>query len=608
MTLIVQGAILPTVLSAEPSFTVWSRLEPLPTNSDLGPGLQAQIADPLWLLGRQWQFDEFQAEDAGTPVETRVEGESIPLAKYLAGPVDAQAAVRARDYADAPLPIEVRVEREPARAAHARLAAEAGAQFLRCLVDEGMTQHRKRYLSSTAFTLDDINVPDAAADPDGAVWAMILSGRAIDGRKLASAFRPLADANYVLSSLPAEPKIPAGSAAAVRRAAGRWLRWYDESIREPDAQPQSWNPSRQEYAFALSASVDEGPVVLLADEYRDGRIDWYSFRAAAQPSLGEPATPVRIAEIVVPPMLPVPARFPGMPADRYWEFEDARVNLAVVNAGRTDLVQMMLIEFALAYGNDWFVVPVPLPVGSLFRLRECTVRDTFGMVSDIARSRDAGGVPWSMFELSTEAGAPAYLRDLFFLAPTLPLPLAGDPIEEVALFRDEMANVCWAVERKVQGPAGSTVDRYLESSLTPVHQRLVDPPEDVRLVYRLASPVPENWIPFVPVPAQQNGNEAGVQLERRVLLRFDANGVSRAVHPHGVLLRSDLSVPVDAESPLRLHEEEIPREGAIVTRAFQYARGPRGESLLWLGRDKRVGAGEGSSLLRYDRAERIGTG
>jgi hypothetical protein len=608
MTIIVQGAILPIVLSPEPSFTLWSRLEPLPASADLKPGLQAKIADPLWLLGRQWQFEEFHAEDAGTPVETRVNGESIPLARFFPGPLAAQPAAAARDYGDTPLPLEVLVEREPARASSPRLAAEAGMQFLRCMAAEGVRQHRWRYLSSPAFALAEAVVQDAGADPDGAIWAMVLSGRALDGRKLAETFRPLADADYVLKSLPPEPRIPRAAAAAVRRAAGRWLRWYDRSISEPAGAPESWNPARQEYAFALSANVADGPVVLAADEYRDGRLDWYSFRATSQPSLGEPATPVQPVAVVVPPMLPVPVRYPGMPADRYWELEEARVNLADIRAGRTDLVQMLLVEFALAYGNDWFVVPVPLPVGSLFRLGACTVRDTFGVVTDVGRSRDAHGVPWSMFELSTAAGEPAYLRDLFFLAPTLPLPLAGDPIEEVALFRDEMANVCWAVERKIQGPAGTTIDRYREASRTPVHQRLVDPPADARLIYRLASPVPESWIPFVPVPATTDNTDAGVQLERRVLLRFDATGTARAVHPRGLLLRSDPSLPVDTEEPLRLHEEEVPREGALVTRAFQYARWCDGESFLWVGRDKRVGTGEGSSLLRYDVAERIAGG
>jgi hypothetical protein len=310
-------------------------------------------------------------------------------------------------------------------------------------------------------------------------------------------------------------------------------------------------------------------------------------------------------EVVVPPTLPVPVRYAGMPADRFWEFEDARVNLADLTAGRTDLVQMVLVEFALAYGNDWFVAPVPLPVGSLVRLTTCVVRDTFGVDTPVTRSRDAGGVPWSMFELSTDPGAPDYLRDLFFLAPTLPASLAGDPVEQVALFRDEMANVCWGVERRVLGEAGEIVDRYLEATRTPVHQRMVNPPPDARLVYRLASPVPAHWIPFVPVPAAAE-SAAGIQLERRVLVRFDDTGAATTVHPRGLLLRVDPSLGPDVEPPLRLHEEEVPRDGALVERVFQYARWVGGESFLWLGRHKRVGTGEGSSLLRHDIAERVG--
>ena len=35
--------------------------------------------------------------------------------------------------------------------------------------------------------------------------------------------------------------------------------------------------------------------------------------------------------------------------------------------GPTDLAQLMMIEYASSYGNDWFVVPLTLPVGSLTR-------------------------------------------------------------------------------------------------------------------------------------------------------------------------------------------------------------------------------------------------
>src|SRR4030095_3786958 len=52
-----------------PSITGSTRLETLPTSVGMLTGLKAPLADPLWLLSRQWQFNEFQGEDAGTPLK-----------------------------------------------------------------------------------------------------------------------------------------------------------------------------------------------------------------------------------------------------------------------------------------------------------------------------------------------------------------------------------------------------------------------------------------------------------------------------------------------------------------------------------------------------------
>jgi hypothetical protein len=51
---------------------------------------------------------------------------------------------------------------------------------------------------------------------------------------------------------------------------------------------------------------------------------------------------------------------------------------------------------------------------------------------------------------------------------------------------------------------------------------------------------------------------------------------------------------------LSLREEEVPRAGVHLTRSAQLARWIGGTTLLWMGRRKRTGRGEGSSGLRYD--------
>jgi hypothetical protein len=73
-------------LRVKPSVITYSRLEPVNLSSgDLSPGLQMLIADPLWMVGRQWQFDELHGEDGGSPILAEVTGEAGPVTRFLAG-------------------------------------------------------------------------------------------------------------------------------------------------------------------------------------------------------------------------------------------------------------------------------------------------------------------------------------------------------------------------------------------------------------------------------------------------------------------------------------------------------------------------------------------
>jgi hypothetical protein len=592
-----------------PSVTTWSRLETLPYTSNLQPGLQAQIADPLWLLARQWQFNELQGEDAGTPVDVRVDGERAPLARYSLGAQAMDSAKRARDYQQK-VPLEVLVEREGVRTTHPRVNAEAGLQFFDCLAAHGVGALGSQYVAKYPLALAGMHEPSVGelADPKGAGWGRLLTGRAMDARALARDLRPFTDVSYNLSDLPNQPVLSDTDKAKVKLAASRWLRWYDEAVSEPaetNGLPPAWNPQRQEYAFALSGKLKSGPVLLNAPEYTDGELDWYSFDIAATPDLGTTASPMALEPVRISPTLPTLARYSGMPADRYWEFEDGAVNLGMIDAGPTDLTQMLLAEFGLVYGNDWFVVPLKLPVGSVFRINRCAVRDTFGVESIVNRSRNGDGTSWTMFELSRESTAPAYLRDVFFLAPTLSLKHQGDPLEEVALFRDEVANMVWGVERRVQGASGEAYSRYSEATQTAARQELKDAGDaniTADILYRLATSVPENWIPFVAVPAKaaQPAGEFDIQLERRAMLRTLFDGSRVSVYPRGQLLRSDPSRNASEEPTLKLEEEEVPREGIVVQRTMQAARWIDGRTYTWLGRRKKVGRGEGASGLRFD--------
>ena len=89
------------------SITGWTRLEPRPRSADFVRGLEARVADGLWMLARQWQVGEFQGDDAGSAVGARLELDVAAVNRYRPGPDGTP-----RPYDSARIPLEALVERE----------------------------------------------------------------------------------------------------------------------------------------------------------------------------------------------------------------------------------------------------------------------------------------------------------------------------------------------------------------------------------------------------------------------------------------------------------------------------------------------------------------
>jgi hypothetical protein len=578
---------LDRALAELPSLVTWSRLEPLSLSADLAPGLQAPLGDPLWLIGRQWQFDELRGEHGGSPVAAILDSEHAPIGRMRTGPDGAGAGV-AVDVGDYDTPLEPLVEAEAVANPPVRIRAEGGLQLLRMLAAAGLAELRPRVVSHWGF-----ESPAGGEDPAGAARAVVLAGRVPDAGRVEADVAPLLSGDRSLTGLPAGFDVDPDLRERTRDVLGAWLGWYGAYLATPGGEA-AWDPRRQEYAFAVQASLDEGAVAFAAAEYASGELDWSDFDTAEDVHLGTPAAvrePGRTRAVLVP----TPARFPGMPADRLWELEDGRVYLGGVDAGPTDLARMATVEFALAFGNDWYVLPHELPWGAVARIASLTVRDTFGVEVEVGPASEPAG--WSMFGHGDRAAAGS---DAFVIPPVLAHKLESDPIEEVALFRDEMANLVWGVERVVQGPLGEPVDLARSAAQVALRQPPPDDLGDAEVVWRLMSPVPDNWVPFAAVPTA-TGPPGSIELERRPLLHFRDDGSPDVTHPRGLLLLSSPDAP-PATDRLRLAEEEVPRDGAVVTRSYQLARTPSGATVLWIGRRKRVGEGEGWSGLRFDTA------
>jgi hypothetical protein len=568
---------------SEPSITRWQRLEVHPGATDLTPGLEARIADPLWLVGRQWQLAELKGEDAGTPIRVELTGEK--------GPIRFPAASGRRDHplANPEGLAEPLVEADTARADVPALAAQAGLDLERALTLHGaaalVSAFRQRFPLAPPARFDQ------TLDPAGARFQGLAVGRTVDGRAVAEALVASRDAAGTVTALPTGiPATPALTTPALA-ALTEWLLLWDGLFVEPGS-TSFWRDARLEYSFGLEAEHSAGATNLVVDEYGGGRLDWWSFDlGATSPSAA--AVPAQQVKVV---SLPVAIRYPGMPANRYWEFEDGSVNLADPKGGPTAITMMLAIEYELVASNDWFEVPLELEYGHACRIESLTVTDTFGRIAQVPRA-SAGQARWSMFELAVRpdgGGSPT----LFVLPPVTADILEGAPIEEVRLFRDEMANLVWGVERRVPGYTLQPIDRPQDvASGQVLNQQLGDIGDiDASVVYRLQTAVPVSWFPFT---AEQDptGPVGSVVLVRRSLRRLvarpDGSTVQQLERPIGRILNGSLD-------RFALEEREVPRSGVIVTRAFQYARTVTGGRVLWLGRRKQVGRGEGSSALRHD--------
>src|SRR6476620_5162483 len=173
--------------------------------------------------------------------------------------------------------------------------------------------------------------------------------------------------------------------------------------------------------------------------------------------------------------------------------QDARIDLGATQTSTLDTGRLLLISFATVYGNDWFLVPLEVPVGSRTTVDRMLVRDVFGRDHLLERAgRDDPS--WSMFTLSSPD------PDLPAASGLLVLPAeggqAGPPRERVGLTRDELANLAWAVQHRYTAGRGELVERrdaWLKIAPVPT------PPGDLPR-YGVQTDVPNYWFPLVPEP------------------------------------------------------------------------------------------------------------
>jgi hypothetical protein len=564
------------------------------------------------MLTKQWQMGEFQGDDAGSPVFAKVHVETTRLTKY-------RAAGQPGEAFDDNVPLEAKVERQPIPF---RLAGQAmgydirlalGRRWLKLVggIEPGLGQ---KFIAALSVPAPD---PDAVASAPVAAhresWQVLaaVAGRAMDGLALIDHLAA-APGNHAHDLIVlANP----ASAGQIEAAEAEFTAWYGALFYQP-ATGDAWQPDRLEYAFETSAPKGTAEKHMVADEYYSGHLDWYALDYdPAQTGLGPvdgAALPADVEATQTASFIPVPIQFDGMPNTRWWTFEEGRTSFGDIDPDTTEVNKLLLIEFGLVYANDWFLLPLTLPAGTVATVAGLAVTNVFGertWVEAAGRGADDDWQRWAMFTLSTRGSDAIPADPSLLILPAVPKIQESAPIETVEMIRDEMANMVWGIETRVPlAHGGSKSGAAAARETLGYHRRLAEaagPPPDpapplenaAAIRYQVMTEVPENWIAFIPVHVPNDSRE--IQLRRAAMLRTLAGTPPLRIEPRTGLLRQGLDQPLPAGYDL--HEEEVPRAGARVSRSFQRSRWYGGQTFVWYGARKQTGRGEGASRLAYDQ-------
>jgi hypothetical protein len=587
-----------------PSIVAYNRIEARPRTTDFTRSLRAEVRDPLWMLTRQFQFGEFRGEDAASPVTARV-----AYRHYRTGLVALRDANAFR-FDPAKMPLETRVEREPV-AMNVRMAngeeysdllfaVRWGKRLLDRMRDAGLEMHYEMYRANfSILVLRRAESEDREEDAEAeAIWrstaGRIADGVAIWRAVLLGKHDDWLDDQAIMDA-PALKTL-------LKEFADECSHCVDRLFTQPaSAEDSAWLSKHLEYKFATSPQPlqQESLPTLYADQYCQGHLDWYSFDAfmnrPLQPTAGEQPAADGVGDVdeeTVESFLPAPVRFKGQPQPRFWEMEEAQTDFGKIDTSATGLLHLLLAEFGLVYSNDWFMLPHPMDINTLCEVRGILVSDTFGRHTFIRAAGRGPETDWqrfAMFHLTEHGNRPDAAGSLFYLAPAVGHALESAPIERVNFLRDEMANMAWGVEAIIPSQTGQGMSGY-EAAGPPVGEegeprysyRIEN--DDVKIAYVAGTTVPGNWIPFIPVHAEGSVSEIRLQRAR----------MAGGTLPRGRLLR-------EVKSPYFIEEEEVPRAGAYVERSWQRVRWLGGRTLIWIGRRKTAGRGEGASNLMFDR-------
>jgi len=528
------------------------RLEPRQPDYDFDRGIQAEIADPLWFLGRQWQMGEQQGEDAGSPVEVTCWVAQRPLDPFDGDPRRDPKIV----------PPEAIVESEP---------------------DDWWTIGRRiRYGVKFKALLD------VAALPDDCFFRLPPEASRAHGADLPPPYEQFnCGTGADFKCRPGQPIYLDGWAVWQRRVA-LGLQPADFPEIPAGAPADLWQPDELVYETQITCAGH----TLALPRHAGGPVDWYSVDGDA------PFAPRQLAPDAAPEVRAFPAQltYPGAPNTRYWQIENAQVDIGGYPPDRSHFPSMLLTDLLSSHGTQWFLFPIATAAGHALTVERLDVKDGFDQVysSQVLKALQPP-TDWSLFRVNNLDFS------TLLVWPTALAPLAGLALEEVLLGIDEYSNLLWAVERRVNS----------RDVRTPSTQELRTRPAAAPSGPVNAAEQAYTYLPAVDaVPYWQPYQLDVLNGRRRFVQARLADYSVQPPAPMEPAAAAQVLIDPRLADPAPVHVVDpaaVPVDGLALERRWMLARDVNGQPVLWVQRQRRPLLAPPARRLRFDVMEEVST-
>ncbi len=486
------------------------RIEPYVRNineDNINNALSMAIHDPLWMLARQWQFGEFEGNDAGSVILAKLKAKKIKVNKLYN--LDNRSQVTNIE----DMPLEPMVEALPVEMDW-QARVESAHYFLSMLqfntnITTNLVTLKTELLRE--FPLEDTSLhttdnPSAeehleqlktSCKTDLQAYVTNYQNKIFDGYKL---YRWCV--NHIDKPKQNSETSLLQDDLAMLDLLKEYMAWFEKKYHiEPN---KYWKPEALNYRFGVEAPADD--THLVADNYDSGKLSWFSFENDKNIEKTEETENITPVEVNIPGVItdemsvglnqeinvietlpnehniigniiqsasgysekmftfiPTMARYPGMPKKRLWELESGTVEMGVTTGvGVKHYANALILQYATMYANDWMMLPMELDISTITEVDKVLLTNVFGDRT-IVRAKNESNPDerfmnnWEMFTLSCKD---PYLNNDFssdkrmFYPAALYNALESEPVEEIQFLRDEMSNMVWGVENIINQGCG----------------------------------------------------------------------------------------------------------------------------------------------------------